>query len=100
MTQAAVSYQIKILEERVGAPLFLRLPRQVELTDHGKCLAPAITEAFETMRNAFASLRKMRRAHCRSVFSPHLPPTGWHIGLARSRCGIPRSRSGSIHPTA
>ncbi|MFK0683598.1 transcriptional regulator GcvA [Ochrobactrum sp. BD67] len=58
MTQAAVSYQIKILEERVGAPLFLRKPRQVELTELGKQLAPAITEAFETMRNAFASLRE------------------------------------------
>ncbi len=58
MTQAAVSYQIKILEERVGAPLFLRMPRQVELTELGRQLAPAITEAFETMRNAFASLRE------------------------------------------
>ena len=58
MTQAAVSYQIKLLEERVGAPLFLRLPRQVELTELGKCLAPALTEAFDTMRNAFASLRE------------------------------------------
>lgn len=28
MTQAAVSYQIKLLEERVGAPLFLRKPRR------------------------------------------------------------------------
>src|SRR5918994_2024176 len=35
MTQAAVSYQIKLLEERVGAPLFLRRPRQVVLTDTG-----------------------------------------------------------------
>jgi hypothetical protein len=33
MTQAAVSYQIKLLEERVDAPLFLRLPRQVRLTE-------------------------------------------------------------------
>ncbi|OYR15253.1 lysR substrate binding domain protein [Brucella thiophenivorans] len=58
MTQAAVSYQIKLLEERVGAPLFLRKPRQVELTELGKRLAPAINEAFETMRTAFASARE------------------------------------------
>lgn len=58
MTQAAVSYQIKLLEERVGAPLFLRKPRQVELTELGKRLAPAINEAFETMRAAFASARE------------------------------------------
>ena len=30
MSQAAVSYQIRVLEERVGAPLFVRLPRHVE----------------------------------------------------------------------
>jgi LysR family transcriptional regulator, glycine cleavage system transcriptional activator len=58
MTQAAVSYQIKMLEERVGAPLFLRMPRQVKLTELGEQLAPSITEAFETMRTAFATLRE------------------------------------------
>jgi LysR family glycine cleavage system transcriptional activator len=58
MTQAAVSYQIKMLEERVGAPLFLRMPRQVKLTELGERLAPSITEAFETMRTAFATLRE------------------------------------------
>ncbi|MBJ6133157.1 LysR family transcriptional regulator [Ochrobactrum sp. Q0168] len=58
MTQAAVSYQIKMLEERVGAPLFLRMPRQVKLTELGERLAPSITEAFETMRTAFAALRE------------------------------------------
>ena len=42
MTQAAVSYQIKVLEERVGAPLFLRRPRQVALTEAGQRLAPAV----------------------------------------------------------
>ena len=36
MTQAAVSYQIKVLEERVGVPLFLRRPRQVVLTEAGQ----------------------------------------------------------------
>ena len=36
MTQAAVSYQIKVLEERVGVPLFLRRPRQVVLTEAGR----------------------------------------------------------------
>jgi LysR family glycine cleavage system transcriptional activator len=53
MTQAAVSYQIRLLEDRLGAPLFRRLPRQVVLTDAGRQLAPAVTEAFEALRAAF-----------------------------------------------
>src|SRR3954465_9064597 len=55
MTQAAVSYQIKQLEDRVGQSLFVRMPRQVELTATGRRLAPAVAEAFEALRAAFAS---------------------------------------------
>nr|WP_314261465.1 LysR substrate-binding domain-containing protein [uncultured Devosia sp.] len=57
MTQAAVSYQIKILEERVGAPLFLRKPRQIMLSETGARLAPRVAQAFEMMRTAFADMR-------------------------------------------
>lgn len=56
MTQAAVSYQIKQLEDRVGAKLFLRGPRGVELTESGRRLAPAVTEAFAALRAAFADV--------------------------------------------
>lgn len=58
MSQAAVSYQVKVLEERVGGTLFLRRPRQVELTELGHALAPSITQAFELMRSAFSSIRE------------------------------------------
>ncbi|MBA5779095.1 transcriptional regulator GcvA [Stappia sp. F7233] len=57
MTQAAVSYQIKLLEERFGAPLFIRRPRQVTLTESGHRLAPAVSEAFETLATAFDDAR-------------------------------------------
>ncbi len=59
MTQAAVSYQIKILEERVGTPLFLRKPRQVSLTETGRRLAPMVSEAFELLRGAFSQVEGM-----------------------------------------
>jgi LysR family glycine cleavage system transcriptional activator len=58
MTQAAVSYQVKILEDRVGAPLFLRQPRRVVLSEAGKRLAPAVAEAFQRLNVAFANLRE------------------------------------------
>jgi LysR family transcriptional regulator, glycine cleavage system transcriptional activator len=56
MTQAAISYQIKLLEERVGGPLFLRGPRGVALTDLGRRAAPAVSQAFAQLRAAFAEL--------------------------------------------
>jgi LysR family glycine cleavage system transcriptional activator len=57
MTQAAVSYQIRVLEDRVGAPLFLRRPRQIVLTDVGQRLAPAVADAFELLSSAYAAAR-------------------------------------------
>jgi LysR family transcriptional regulator, glycine cleavage system transcriptional activator len=57
MTQAAVSYQIKVLEDRIGAPLFLRRPRQIALTEIGQRLAPAVTAAFDQLSEAYASAR-------------------------------------------
>ena len=57
MTQAAVSYQIRILEERVGMPLFLRKPRQIALSETGMRLAPQVHQAFDMLREAFAETR-------------------------------------------
>ena len=54
MTAAAVSYQVKQLESRLGLVLFRRFPRRVELTEAGELLAPTISGAFSTMRAGFA----------------------------------------------
>ena len=60
VTPAALSFQIKSLEEHLGAPLFKRLNRAVELTDAGRALAPDAQAAFETLtvgwRNAQRTL--------------------------------------------
>jgi LysR family glycine cleavage system transcriptional activator len=57
MTQAAVSYQIKVLEERVGQPLFIRKPRQVELTETGRTLATGASEAFRILAESYEQAR-------------------------------------------
>ena len=57
MTQAAVSYQIKVLEDRIGAPLFLRRPRQISLTETGRQLAPSVSEAFELLSAAYQTAK-------------------------------------------
>ena len=57
MTQAAVSYQVKLLEERLGAPLFRREGRGVVLTDAGRRAAPQVSRAFDAIDQAFARVR-------------------------------------------
>lgn len=46
LTSAAVSYQVRALEELLGRPLFERLPRGLRLTDLGKAYLPSIRKAF------------------------------------------------------
>lgn len=52
VTQAAVSRQIKILEDDYGIALFKRLTRAVELTDAGAWLFPQVREAFHQLEVA------------------------------------------------
>ena len=58
MTQAAVSYQVKSLEERLGAPLFLREKGRARLTPLGQRLLPPLSSAFDGIEAAFASHRE------------------------------------------
>lgn len=56
VTQAAVSWQVKALERRLGQALFLRLPREVALTPAGERLARASSEAVNVLRAALSDL--------------------------------------------
>lgn len=47
MTPAALSHQVKGLEERLGAALFHRLPRGLALTDEGQALLPELRGSFD-----------------------------------------------------
>ncbi|MCV0424891.1 MAG: LysR family transcriptional regulator [Roseibium sp.] len=57
MTQAAVSYQIKILEERVGTPLFERRARGVSLSEVGRKFAAKASEALDILGDAFSDAK-------------------------------------------
>ena len=57
MTQAAVSYQIKVLEDRVGTGLFLRRPRGVDLTDAGQILSRKSGQALDLLQEAYAEAK-------------------------------------------
>ena len=57
MTQAAVSYQVKALEQRVGAPLFVRERGRATLTPLGSRLLPVLSRAFDSIAQAFATTR-------------------------------------------
>ncbi|MDV4145041.1 transcriptional regulator GcvA [Shimia sp. FJ5] len=60
VTPAALSFQIKSLEETLGQPLFLRLNRAVKLTEAGRTLAPGTSEGFDRLTAAWRAARRLQ----------------------------------------
>ena len=59
VTPAALSFQIKSLEEHLGRPVFHRLNRAVELTEAGRLLAPVMSEGFGILNAGWRSARRL-----------------------------------------
>lgn len=57
MTQAAVSYQIRLIEDRLGQKLFRREKQRVILTDAGRRAAAGVGRGLDEIEAAFAELR-------------------------------------------
>jgi LysR family transcriptional regulator, glycine cleavage system transcriptional activator len=71
VTPAALSYQIRHLEETLGLKLFNRLNRAVELTEHGQLIRPGIREGFERFPE---TMRRLARARAGNVLTVSAGP--------------------------
>jgi LysR family glycine cleavage system transcriptional activator len=56
VTQAAISHQVKGLEEHLGRKLFRRLNRSLLLSDDGQAYLPSVSKAFELLNDATRDL--------------------------------------------
>lgn len=61
VTPAAVSHQIKALEEHLGLLLFERRNRGIELTEAARAALPQMQAGFESLAQAVAELRSLGR---------------------------------------
>ena len=66
LTQSAISRQIQALEEELGAPLFLRGTRHVELTTAGSALQQTVVPVLQRLD---ATVRQIRTARSRRTVS-------------------------------
>ena len=89
VTQAAVSHQVKSLEEYLGLKLFRHLNRTLLLTDAGQLYLPPLTDAFEGIDRA---THRLRRQLGRAPLTVSVLPSfaaGWlvpRLGRFRQRC--------------
>jgi DNA-binding transcriptional LysR family regulator len=59
LSQSTVSQHIKLLEEELGCPLFLRVGKRVQVTEAGKVLLPYAERIFRDLRNAEMAVREL-----------------------------------------
>lgn len=77
VTPAAISHQVKTLEQTLGVALFDRLPRGLRLTDPGQAYFPELSKGFDHLARAAAALdRDLPRGRLRLSAAPTLV-SGW-----------------------
>lgn len=59
LSQSTVSQHIKLLEDELGCPLFLRVGKRVQVTEAGKVLLPYAERIFRDLKNAEMAVREM-----------------------------------------
>lgn len=77
VTPAAISHQIKLLEDHLGIQLFKRMTRAVELTEVGRAFLPKLKEAFEHVAQAVNSVRTYQETGTLSICVPPLFGAKW-----------------------
>ena len=49
LTQSAISQQVRLLEQKFGVTLFVRLPRGLALTDTGRSILPNVSKSIKSL---------------------------------------------------
>jgi LysR family glycine cleavage system transcriptional activator len=61
VTPAAVSHQIKELEDQIGVSLFQRTSRSMRLTREGEILRTSVSDALDGLNGALQRIRKLQK---------------------------------------
>ena len=77
VTQTAVSAQVKNLEQRLGVPLFRRLPRGLALTDEGQALLPMLADSFGRIGTLLDQFRGGRLHQVLTIAAVGTFAVGW-----------------------
>lgn len=70
VTPGAVSHQVKLLEEHLGAALFRRLTRALELTAQAQAMLPKVREGLESLNSAVEQVRAREDPCALTVMAP------------------------------
>ncbi|MDD6043987.1 MAG: LysR family transcriptional regulator, partial [Eubacteriaceae bacterium] len=78
ISQPSLSSTIKKLEKELGAPLFVRKGRNLELSEYGQVYKDYIQQAFFAMENGRRQIKLMRDEDEKSINLGILSPYVWN----------------------
>lgn len=70
LTQSAISHQMRLLEAKIGQPLFLRHGRSVRLTDAGRDYQRSVAKSLDQLEGGYRSLAPYRKKGSVVIYSP------------------------------
>lgn len=79
VSQAAVSHQIKALEQQLGQILFRRKTRALELTDAGRRLYPPVQQAFDLLEQGVQDVAKRKNRQSLNISVLPSFASGWMV---------------------
>lgn len=101
VTPAALSFQIRTLEDHLGQPVFRRLNRAIALTEAGRVLRPGLAEGFAALTAAWRAARRLGAGRFLTITAGPAFTARWLaprlFDFARAHPGIEPRFSASLH---
>ena len=91
LSQSAVSHQMRLLEDRMGQPLFLRVGRAVRLTDAGRDYQRTVRRSLDDLQSGYRKLAPYRKPGSVIIYAPRDFASRW---LLPKLCDLRRSCPG------
>lgn len=90
LTQSAISHQMRLLESHIGQPLFMRLGREVRLTDAGRDYQRTVRRCLEMMEEGYRRLEPYRKPGSVVIYGPRDFSRRWLLPrLPALRAAVP-----------
>jgi LysR family transcriptional regulator, glycine cleavage system transcriptional activator len=70
LSQSAVSHEMRLLEERIGQPLFIRHGRTIRLTDAGREYQRSVGKSLEQLEDGYRRLEPFRKPGSVVIYAP------------------------------
>ena len=70
LSQSAISHEMRLLEARIGQPLFIRQGRSIKLTDAGRDYQKSVNQSLDQLESGYRRLAPFRKPGSVIIYTP------------------------------